>query len=164
MSEDLENVFDKLGDMSKQDLKELKTKLNVLTSGDEMELEHSSLIYNALTQALQKRSLSCPPYALFKKNSLFGKFCEQLEMISPFTEVMANTVTKTQMFGSFVYFTEMVMEDIDNQGIPVSLRTVINHLDTLPGLVDRSFPGYTQAGLIGWAVDALFSYRPTHVL
>lgn len=48
---------------------------------------------------------------------------------------------------------DLLHQDISKAGYPVAAGVLLRHIHRLPATLNRHFPGYARAGMLGWIVD-----------
>lgn len=64
-------------------------------------------------------------------------------------------LSRSQKNKLYVIFSSVVATRIEQTRVPLSLTTTLSFFNNLPGLIDKSFPGYIQSGLL----DALLKFN-----
>ncbi len=85
--------------------------------------------------------------------TLVNQLEASLDLINVFINKNAPSVTKGQRRVLYRVFVRALYSWLIEADIPVNSKTLITNLDKLPGIVDRAFPGYIQAGLLGAIVS-----------
>ncbi len=57
-------------------------------------------------------------------------------------------VQRTFVVAVFYLYAKLVVQYLREVRVPVSVKTILQHTDKFVGLVDQSYPGYVQAGLL----------------
>ena len=92
------------------------------------------------------------PYSKLK--ALQPKMYRQLSLVA--TELFAiserwNTDkgrTRNFAIGTFHLYAELTVQYLRDRNVPVSLKTMLQHVDKFPGMVDVAFPGYVESNCI----------------
>jgi len=114
------------------------------------------LLYTTLIEVLAYKTKTVyMPFPIFQKNqiTLFKKFKTVSLDLDTWIKDQFPGVTRTQKRRLYSIFSELVIDFIDSGPIPLSVKTVINSFQYLPGLIDKSFPGYLEAGLLDSLLD-----------
>jgi hypothetical protein len=48
---------------------------------------------------------------------------------------------------------DLLYRDMAERGLPVSAGTLLRHIHRIPATLNKHFPGYARAGMLGWIVD-----------
>jgi len=114
------------------------------------------LLYSTLIEVLSYKTKSVySPFPIFKKNqiNLFKKFKDVSLELDFWIKKHFPNVTRTQKRRLYTIFVELVVDFIDAGPVPLGVKTVINSFQYLPGLIDKSFPGYLEAGVLELLLD-----------
>lgn len=111
----------------------------------------SDLWFGAVTEALddvlRSGGLASPGLGILKKN-----YGDSFVAVETFIKSAAPTLTVTEKTAFYRILAKLLVEHADfvakKSGIPLSAKLLFNCMGSLPGLVDNTFPGYTQAGLL----------------
>lgn len=113
----------------------------------------AELFYKRLRNYLHTQcKISTTPLAVLKTTSV--KQYKAVLSMSDFLYSVAtdwNTDKKMQrnfVVGVYHLYCELTVQYLQKCGVPVSLKSVLQHADKFVGLVDASFPGYVAAGTI----------------
>jgi len=159
MSSTKDHVMTMLATLSSRELKDVRTAMesleDVKASEVTPDLGYQAVFYKMLCEQIS-RATAAPvgmPFNIFLKNSnqypiyaeqydiIYGMFCDNFHGGSKHSLHVA-------MSSFFSLVVSLIIEDLHRLEIPVSLKPCVNRMRVVPGLIDRAFPGYIQAGLL----------------
>ena len=122
---------------------------------------NDELFYITLTEELSRRlSTSFPPLPLLKKNSAktFKKFLQVSADFNNWIDKVFRdtTVTRLQRRRLYIIAIEIVVSNVENSKVPLSLTSSLNFFVNFPGLFNKSFPGYLESGMLGTLLEMGF--------
>lgn len=122
---------------------------------------NDELLYTTLTEELSRRlSTSFSPLPILKRNSpkLFNKFIQIAGDYNAWIDRVFKdtTVTRLQRRRLAIIVIEVVVENIENSKVPLSLTSTLNFFANFPGLFNKAFPGYIESGMLGMMLETGF--------
>ncbi len=160
MSQTIEEIEHAILSLSPLNLDRLKAKINGLIllsspSQGEDQGDDGLLFYDALSHAISeangKKHL---PYPVFKKNRYFPMYKKKLPDVLKFLGENLPTLKRIERMYLFGIVSNVLVTNLQDIKIPVSIGAACRHLDRVPELMDNAFPGYIQAGLLRMLVQA----------
>ena len=115
----------------------------------------SETFYEALSHILKLHGQQSPPFSAFGKLDVAKHYHKQLQTIQPFLVQLrspSEQLTKVQWLAVYSQCLRILVETIEI--VPLSLKTVVNHLHLIPSVLEQAFPGYLDDGLLLWALTA----------
>jgi hypothetical protein len=61
--------------------------------------------------------------------------------------------TRTGQRALLMLALDLLYRDIAERGYPVAAGVLLRHIHRLPATLNRHFPGYARAGMLGWIID-----------
>lgn len=119
------------------------------------------LFYASLTEELARRlHTSFAPLPILKKNSLktFNKFLQVSGDFNIWIDRVFRdtTVTRLQRRRLYIIAIEIVVDNVENSKVPLSLTSSLNFFVNFPGLFDKAFPGYIESNMLGMLLEMGF--------
>lgn len=114
------------------------------------------LVLDVIGQQLARMGVEYPPAALLllaarKKLADGHSFREKIPPLMQFLSRAHPTLIGQRAI--LALGVELLYRDITARGLVVTHRTLMAHIHRVPPVLDRHFPGYARAGLLGWVVD-----------
>lgn len=141
-----------LTEMSIKELKQLKAKVNFLIENSDEDVDDYGyqIFYELLTNKLHKMLRAThQPYPVFKKQRTHHK--KLVAVVDYLDELLQSIFAKPKkLWYRKIYrlYINLVIGDIQDSPITLALPTVLNYKDRFPAILDDSFPGYLENGLI----------------
>ena len=119
------------------------------------ETSHTNLFYDRLQNVLKTEcKIATMPLSVLKKRlpKLHAKVVHAANSLYATAEEWNPDKTKIRSrnfaIGVFHLYCKLVVSYLQEIKVPVSLKTSLDHVDKFVGMVDNSFPGYVDAGMI----------------
>lgn len=150
--EKIDQVLGLITSLKEEELKNIRTRIDFLLSskkGTEKKSTEEIQFYTLLTNEIERRLKKKPsPFPVFKKQAIYKKFKKTFEeMLEYRKDCTGGILLDKKMRGSFNSLAiGVVLGDFDDSPIPLSMTTALTTFANLPGLLDRSFPGYVRGG------------------
>lgn len=151
--------------LSPANLHRLRDKVNCLiqlSEVDEDDGDDGRLFYDALARSISEATgKKVLPYHIFTKRDTYSIYKKKLPEVLRFIGENLPMLKRLERMYLFGIATHVLVTNLQDIQIPVSLRVCCTHLDRIPELMDDAFPGYIQAGLLKMLVQAgLCSGKP----
>ena len=122
---------------------------------------NDELFYASLTEELSRRlCTSFAPLPLLKKNSAktFNKFLQVSTTFNAWLDkiFVGTTITRLQRRRLAIVAIEIVVDNVENSKVPLSLTSALNFFVNFPGLFNKAFPGYLESGMLGMLLESGF--------
>lgn len=106
-----------------------------------------SIIGNELKKKIRYKA---PPLPVFKKTNDYKLFSQVfVDTLDYMEEVFKREkLTRPKKLHFYLVATKIVLRDCEGSPVPLSMRSMLTAYKLLPGLIERSFPGYVQSGLL----------------
>lgn len=117
------------------------------------------LCLSAISIMLQKRGLEFVSPYILKRHPGFASFAAK---VPPIMRLLRKTTTnRIELDYLLELSASLLYDDLTHQGFnAVSSRLIINHFHRVPSILNKNFPGYLSAGLLGHVIKRKV---PTHV-
>lgn len=119
-----------------------------LKSGSDGDID---LCLSAIANMLQRRGLEyARPYVL-RKHPGFSAFVQK---VPPVMELLRKaTINRVELSYLVELSAGLLYEDLTRMGLTaVSSRLLMNHFHRVPSVINKAFPGYLAAGLLGHVI------------
>lgn len=137
-----------LEDMTQRELKELIAKAKfLLETHKELSTDECKSDY-ALLHELLSTYFKLPPYFVFKRGKYFSKFIDAVTNVDQFLEKYFPGATEPQRIALKKKFIKCTIVYLEGIKLNVNLATFIYNYANIEKVVNKSFPGYLQAGMI----------------
>lgn len=157
----IKTIEENLKSLSLEELQSLKVKIDFQISlkatfrrtGESKQTVLVNLLYNELSQTiLRKYSVKTIPWNVLK-NKQPKQFKDlvnaTLWLDEWFTRVLKRAPTRLESIKLFSLFSELTISWIEKiPNTPVTMKIIIQNTDKFPGLIDRAFPDYLEAGIL----------------
>ena len=100
-------------------------------------------------QFLSSTGLEYSSSVMLRKVSQYQVFSSKAKDVFRF---MRGVDSRTQRRAFLALAVELLYDDLTSMDISVSARTMMSHVHRIPAVVNRSFPNYSRAGLLGMIV------------
>ena len=108
-------------------------------------------MYIALADLLQKRTqVRSMPHHVFSRQAAYrDQFLPAAQLAEEANAQWFPKQTKAERLSIVMLYAKLVLDDIAARSQPAVWRVISNAVMNLPQIVDQSFPGYAEAGLLG---------------
>lgn len=145
-------------DLSPANLHRLRDKVNCLIqlSGvDEDDRDDGRLFYDSLIQSISEATgKRCCPHKAFTRTRHYAIYKKKLPDVLEFIGENLPTLKRLERVYLFGVISNVLITNLQDIKVPVSVGAACRHLDRIPELMDDAFPGYIQAGLLTMLVQA----------
>lgn len=139
------------------ELKKELLKLEALLEGEgDQELE---MLYSYIANSIYRYTKHHiqPFYILRTKNrKLFNELKDVMDMLLEFAQEN-NLSEKKELFILFQLYSDLICEYLQEIGVPIHLKTVVQSSEQFPGLLNKAYPGYLKSGLLKFLIQAKLS-------
>ena len=148
-----EEINNRLPRLSQEELVELSKRIQFLMSTKKRKTNpvDEDAFYSILGNELKRKiRYKAPPLPVFKKTADYKLFSQVFEdTLDYMSEVFKRErITRPKKLHFYLIATKIVLSDCEGSPVPLSMRSLLTSYKLLPGLIDRSFPGYAQSGLL----------------
>lgn len=108
--------------------------------------------HRALSQSLADRSIDLPPFHVCTRQAYMPAFRRGLDSAERVVAAFAprgRELSRVDAERARVVVCGVLVGWLDRSGIPLSARTLFQNFGNLAAAVDRAFPGYLAAGMLG---------------
>lgn len=113
------------------------------------------LAYQALLGPLQ-RKVAAPGRLSYLKGESLVEATTALEFLMGWLKgAFQVPLRETDYPPWFNLFGELLVEFLESRNVPLSARALLRQASSVPALVAQAFPGYIEAGLLGWVMEPL---------
>jgi hypothetical protein len=107
--------------------------------------------YDVISACLEEKlKINKIPFTQFKKTNTFKNLKKSHNILLKYLKDMCKD-SKNKVFAYNKFYllsVTLIIDWLENCGIPVSIGTIINNIDKFPSLIDQSYPEYIQNNLI----------------
>lgn len=148
----LDEVLSRLPKLGAAELEEVRKRLLLLRTVDQAAGQVAAIDQPA-TMALEviagfltDRGLEHASVPALRKATQYQSFTEKVRRVVSY---MASVEGLTARRAFFRLGVELLYDDLCRMEVAVSARTLMSHIHRLPAVINKSFPGYAQAGHLG---------------
>lgn len=158
MDNSMTDVTEHLADLTSVELQQVIQLAKTLqqTKGVAAESPEVLLFFNTLCEEVTMyTSFEHPPLSIFKgrDKKSFNKVIKLVAIIQTWSDsVDADIQTRLKKRNLYATLAMLVGSYLDDIGVPITLKTLLNSFHKFPSLVDQAFPGYVQSGLFNMAL------------
>lgn len=153
MSNYYDNIYNNLHHLTTEEWEELSKRLTFLLTAKKKEKlrlgeeAFYTIIDNELSKKLKTKRF---PFQRFKRTNNYKLLGETFEVALDYMEVVfeKEKLTRVKRLQFYLIAARIVLQDQETSPAPLSIRTMLNGFKLLPGLIDRSFPGYARSGVL----------------
>jgi hypothetical protein len=158
---ELHKIIEFLPKLSKPDLKELQVRVGFLLkhsiSSESIyeKVETSSeelLVLDSISNVLRSRGEELNSVAWLKKSSRYAAFKAKLPNVFKFLnkEPLPGIakLSNVEIRAILEIGVKLVIDHMQFIGAPVTGRNIMNHIHSLPAMLNRMFPGYARSGML----------------
>lgn len=87
-------------------------------------------------------------FSIFKKSNNFNKFKKSYKDLDVYMKSININNKKSINYKFYLLFIKLLIDWLQECNIPISLSTVINNMNKIPGLLNQAYPDYIKNGLI----------------
>ena len=151
---DLHKVIEVLPNLSNHDLKELKVRIGfLLKHSAESPFERAEtpsseelMMLDAISSVLRSQGEELNSAAWLKKSSRYAAFKNNLPPVFEFLSHVK--LSNAEMRAILEIGVKLVIENMHFIGAPVTGRSIMNHIRSMPAAINRMFPGYARSGML----------------
>ena len=144
---DLQRIIEALPHLTQAELQSVKVRIGFLLKvGNQVDVETSTeelLVLDAIVSMLSSMGLEFPQVHMLKKRSN-PAFREKVESL--FKYMNQSGLGRTEIRAFLFLSIRLLVDHMKALSIPVSGGTVMRNIGAIPGLINRSFPGYVECG------------------
>ena len=154
MDTSMNDVTEHLADLSSVELQQVIQLAKTLqyTKSAIAESPEVLLFFSTLCEEVTMfSSFENPPLVVFKgrDKKSYGKVIESVSMIQTWANAVdADVQTRLKKRNLYAMLAMLVSSYLNDIGVPITLKTLLNSFHKFPSLVDKAFPGYVESGLI----------------
>jgi hypothetical protein len=151
----VDEVCRKLHQLSGTELEQVRQRIATLRhvgpSQPQQAGDEALLLLDVIVEFLASRGLELNRVAMLRRVSQYQVFADKAGDVFRF---MRGVESRTQRHAFLLLAVELLYDDLADMGISVSARTMMSHVHRIPAVVNRSFPFYAEAGMLGKIVGA----------
>lgn len=141
-----------MGGLNEKDLNEVKNKAEFLLI-DKQKIEKDNIrlqqFYGVVQEIIsEKLKINKISYRAFRCRSNFNKFKKSYKDLNEYMKVIKIKNKKATYYKFYFIFVNLLINWLQKCKIPISMNTIINNIDKIPGLIDQAYPEYIQNDLI----------------
>lgn len=162
MSSDFQNVISSLSHLSETELREISQRIKALSSLNggvvsERVVNTSAdidtdLFLDVIVFFMQSKGLEFTSVSMLKKSSQYRRsFQDKIPEVMRYLEHGAKSRIGRRAL--LLIAVELLYENLMEMGIVATSRTLMSHAHRIPGVLNRSFPGYARSGMLHMIVE-----------
>ena len=150
--------FDRfLSQLSPTELSSLRSKVDSrLGEGTQIEPDDPLLeaVFRSLSSTLGNLNYPTMPFRVFRQKQDFEKFKSKAVQISTYVRKSFKPRSVIEFDFCYQLCFKLLGTWLQDIGVPLNYRTLINNSDRIASLVDQAFPGYAGAGFLQRVIQA----------
>ena len=151
--------FDRfLDQLSPTELSSLRAKVASRESPQEANADPDDpdleAVFRALSAALGNYGHHQLPYRVFQGKQDFGPFRKKAVQISKYIKKAFQPKSTVEFDFCCKLCFRLLGQWLQDIGVPLGYRTLVNNSDRVPSLIDQAFPGYISAGILNRVIQA----------
>lgn len=145
-----------LKNLTQSELKEVIEEASFLLAVHNNVSGNQEIFYYVISLYLKKFSITSPPFGTIKKQLFYKKFLSVSDSVDSFIDKNFKKVTRVERSKLYNFFVRIIVSHIQNNTeLSLSLKVVLNYFSYLPQLIDKSFPGYIESGLLSLILEKI---------
>ena len=149
----LQDVLDQLPQLSQKDLQQVQAHIsNLLIKEVGGEAEPLYLVY---TDLQKKQGQAAPPLSAIRRTKQFSHFKKGVAAVDTLIDKLH--LRKIKRFAVATFLGTLCADYIKDRGMSLNLHSYSWSLTIVDEIIEKSFPGYAEAGLLGAIVDGKVS-------
>jgi len=108
------------------------------------------IMLQGLSEFMRSKSLEFQPAPMLKSVVQYKPFVGKIPSVMIFLKKA--TTNRVELKALIHIAFDLLHQDLVAMGLPVSSRTLMQHVHRIPPVINNAFPGYAQAGLLGMIV------------
>jgi hypothetical protein len=153
----IKEINKQLPSLSEKELKNLKDKIDFLLKdtvcvNKESSTEH--LLYNAISSNLLKKTRDkLMPFGVFRKRVNYKRFKEMHKFLDEMFEDVISSVNNLKSKKAYKekwyqLFCTILFKNLEDWDFTIDIQSILNNFGRFPGLLNKEFPGYSEAGIL----------------
>lgn len=148
---DLYAICERLPFLDKKELAEVQVRVSFLLQGSGADNNSDeTFILGLICSYLSSSGIDFSSAMMLRKSSSYPPFKQKVPIVLKFFEQCKPS--KTELSVLITLGIELLIIDMQKMAIPVSGRMVMSHIHRIPSLINRAFPFYAAAGMLGWII------------
>jgi hypothetical protein len=147
----LDSIIRQLGGLSDSERLQLLNRLKALQSLGNSEMgSDTQFVLGAISDLLRSHGIEfASPGVLVRQadHQFEGKLPDLMAFLS-----QAHP-TRAGQRALLMVALDLLYRDIADRGLPVAAGVLLRHVHRIPATLNKHFPGYARAGMLGWIVD-----------
>lgn len=147
----LADLLAALQELSPKDRDTLRLHIDALQSvhrGKVGRVPSEEGFYSVLAELLSSNGIRAAPFPMFARQPGYPAYRTALHILDIYITDNIKPRTLTERRKAHLILIRIVIRYLRDVGAPLSARSIVQCLDQIPTLVDQTFPGYLQAGLL----------------
>jgi len=140
--------YSTLTGLSRDDLRELKGRVEYLLKGDKNVDDCGAQIHRVITDELTARGIYGMPFGVLKKQAYYAAHKEGSASVEEFSKRYMKPPSRVEALKVYRVLVKMLSRRLIAEGTPLSPKTMSQGLKRIPAIVDCQFPGYRESGLL----------------
>jgi hypothetical protein len=106
------------------------------------------LIVDVIVDCTASRGIDSTSSTMLLRSAQFPPFRHKID--NKLGSFLTNAVKRNRVkLRALIYLSvELLIDNLQQMAVPVSSRAVMSHIHRIPSILDRSFPGYAESGLL----------------
>jgi hypothetical protein len=156
----IKEIIAQLPTLSKEELQTVKSLAehligNGTTLSEEDTIDSELyLFYTQISHRMEEKGISTLPWPVLIRRPIFREFKKKFGTTKTYTLRYLGNLSRLQRQRLYNIYASIIVDWIDHQPkIPLRTTTVIRAVDYVPSLMNKSFPGYVESGLLHLILD-----------
>lgn len=152
-------ISQELTELGQNELRDLRARIDFLLQGrgptehngnghklEDGTEEPSLMLLGVILGLCRERGLESRPLGRLAASQGYPAFAEKVPEV--LASLGAESLNTSQLRCVLRLGLGLVLDQLQEMGVPASASTLMNHIHRIPGVLDTNFPGYRQAGLL----------------
>ncbi len=148
----IDDVLSRLSSFSREQLEQIESKIRFLKSGNANPAPEISsdaeLMLIAITDYYSSHGLEHTQPGALRKVSSFASFKTKVESVTQYLAKASAPLNRIERLAMFRVAIELLYANMVEMSVPVSTRTIMNHVHRIPSVLNRAFPGYAKMAVL----------------
>lgn len=151
MNKNLSELLGALPTLSHEELATVRGAIDHLLSKRSEGDDPTIPLFNSILKVLSKQMA----FSTFTGTSAYRAWKANAPVCVSFIETTWPEASKVAKGALMVILIDMLIDDLQGRGVPVTIGTITNNLDRIPQLFDLAYPDYIKMGMAHVVLKAL---------
>ena len=146
---DLHDVMARLPHLSATELTTLSARVKALqqvAGNAPAETTLADTVLETISEVLRGYGVDMASAMMMKRSHNFGAFSDKIPGLTAWMDQI--TRNRIEQRAVLTIAVDLLYQDLKHLTLPITGRTMMNHIHRIPAVMDASFPGYAKYGLL----------------